>query len=178
MQTHNLGLDNAQSSLTDSSAIDTERWTSSAYQIKFSQISLVDTQDNPDDSFRMSAWGLSTALRQLLSDYSEQDIQTASDWLIIQQNAYVAMMLEDAMMGFGSPLDLPMLDQIFISIEAEIFLPKGLRMLVNCITNIVEVDASTHALDKFVAIVDPGEAQHYILERRGMSEAIHTTMIH
>ncbi|GAB5492372.1 MAG: hypothetical protein Phog2KO_25870 [Phototrophicaceae bacterium] len=176
MHRHESWIDTLKNALPEQ--VDTERWTSSAYQIKFSQISLVDSQENPNASFRMSAWGLSTGLKHLLTDYSEKDIQTSADWLTIQQNAYVAVMLEDAMMSFGNTLELPMLDQIFISIDAELFLPNGLRMLVTCITNIVQVNDQTHDLDKFVAIVDPGEAQSYILERRGTSSSIHSRFAH
>lgn len=169
MRYHETWIEPAKKESSYHLALDTERWTSSAYQITFDQIALIDSQENPDASFRLSAWGISTSLRQLLADYSDQDIRKAVDWLTIQQNAYVALMLEDAMLNVEQRIDLPMLDQIFISIDAELYLPRGLRMIVTCITNIVQVDENNHELDKFVAVVDPGEAHVYAIERRGIS---------
>lgn len=168
MRDHDTWFDTIKKDVPPYLTLDTERWTSSAYQIKFDQIALIDSQENPDASFRLSAWGLSSSLRHLLADYNDEDIRKAVEWLTIHQNAYVALMLEDAMLK-GQKSDLPTLDQIFISIDTELYLPRGLRMIVTCITNIVQVDDNNHELDKFVAVVDPGEAHIYAVERRGIS---------
>ena len=71
-----------------------------------------------------------------------------------------------------------MIDQIFISIDAELFLPRGLRMHVTCITNIVQVGSDQEMLDKFVAVLDPGEATTYVSERRGMTVSKNPNAIH
>lgn len=178
MRDHDTWFDTIKKDVPQFFALDTERWTSPAYQVKFDQIALIDSQENPNASFRLSAWGLSVGLRQLLADYSDEDVRKAVDWLTIQQNAYVALMLEDTLLNFEQRLDLPMLDQIFISIDTELYLPKGLRMMVTCITNIVQVDEHNHELDKFVAVVDPGEAHIYAVERRGISMINHDTRKH
>lgn len=146
---------------------DTARWTSPAYDVKFGQISELTSQQQDYNSFRVSAWGLSRGLSHLLKDYSQRELQSALDWLIISQNTHMVVMLNQAIEFEGFGYD--MLDQIYVTIDTELFLPRGLRMHVTCITNIVQVDAESGALDKFVAVLDPGEARQYIQERRGMT---------
>lgn len=148
---------------------DTARWTSDFYRIEFDRISQIIPENVDDDTFRVSAWGLSTGLSQLLASYSAVQVKTAVDWLVIRQNAHMVVMLGEAMRS--SDFDFRLLDQMFITIDAELFLPRGLRMHVTCITNIVQVGADSAELDKFVAVLDPGEAETYIQERRGMTVA-------
>lgn len=169
MQNHNTWFDTLNSNTIQNLHDHTQRWTSSAYQINFGLISLVDSKQFQHESFRLSAWGLSTNLNQLLADYSDNEIRESVNWLTLQQNTYVAIMLEDAMLNLGTELNLMMIDQIFIAVDAELYLPRGLRMIVTCITNIVQIDAEKHELDKFVAVVDPGEAHIYTQERRIMN---------
>lgn len=154
---------------------DTARWTSPAYQVHFGHIAEL-AQQLEIETFRISAWGLSEGLSQLLADYASSGLHSALDWLIVRQNAHMVMMLNDAMTTDEFNYDI--LDRIFITIDTEIFLSGGLRMHVTCVTNIVRVDSETAALDKFVAVLDPGEAEHYIRERRGMTLSTKRHTIH
>jgi len=149
--------------------VNTARWTSPAYDVQFGQIDIVTPNDMTEQTFRLSAWGLSLGLRLLLTEYSDQEIRQAISWLTIQQNAYVAMMLEQVMMSAEWTVGVPPLDHLFLSIDAELYLPRGLRMVVTCVTNIVTLSVDDAALDKFVAVLDPGEAHLYVQERRGMN---------
>ncbi|MEO1289772.1 MAG: hypothetical protein AAFV93_18570 [Chloroflexota bacterium] len=155
---------------------DTARWTSAFYSIEFARISQIAPDDSDHDAFRMSAWGLSNGMSQLLRDYTDEQVKSAVDWLVIQQNAHVVMLLGDAMREFH--FDFKLLDQMFITIDAELFLPRGLRMHVTCITNIVQVGTDSAELDKFVAVLDPGEASKYVQERRGMTVASPPKHVH
>ena len=146
---------------------DTARWTSPAFQIRFGHITELAQQSYEIEAFRVSAWGLSEGLSQLLSDYPSSMLHHTLDTLIVNQNAHMVMMLNEAMTI--SDFNYDILDQVFITIDTEIFLPGGLRMHVACVTNIAQVNSDTATLDKFVAILDPGEAEHYIRERRGMT---------
>jgi hypothetical protein len=148
--------------------MDTARWTSSAYQIRFGQIALVQPQAQTETAFALSAWGVSQGVKALLETYSDTEIQQAAEWLTMQQNAMVAQMLEQ--MSYELRMDgatLPPLEDLFITIDAELFLPRGLRMDVTCVTNIVPQGDENDSLQKFVAVLDPSEARAYILERRG-----------
>jgi hypothetical protein len=161
--------------------IDTSRWTSSAYQIQFGQISYVVPHAQQETAFALSAWGISQGLKALLETYSDSDIKAAAEWLTMQQNTLVAQMLEQ--MSYELRLEgaaLPPLENLFITIEAEMFLPKGLRMDVTCVTNIVPVthDEEDDSLQKFVAVLDPSEARAYILERRGTNSVGHHEKLH
>lgn len=147
-------------------AAQTARWTSPAYDVNFGQIDAVHTDHLQEQSFRLSAWGLSSGLRSLLEDYSDDDIRKAISWLTIQQNAYVAMLLDQVSIAPEWDTTTPTLNQLYFAIDAELFLPRGLRMVVTCVTNIVA--SSDGELDKFVAVLDPGEAYLYVQERRGM----------
>lgn len=156
---------------------DVERWTSNAYRVQFGQIEFVQTPPDQEGAFHMSAWGVSSSIRDLLSDYSNQQVCDATAHLTLQQNAIVADILEQ--MSYSSRLGsnmIPPLEDLFITINAEIFLPRGLKMLVTCVTNIVTYGEEV-GLDKFVAILDPGEAQMYIRERKGSSDG-ETKILH
>ena len=145
---------------------DTARWTSPAFQVRFGHIAELEQQQHEIEPFRVSAWGLSEGLSQLLADYTSSGLHSALDWMIVHQNARMVMMLNEAVVAQDFNYDI--LDRVFISIDTEIFLRGGLRMHVTCVTNIVQVDSETSALDKFVAVLDPGEAEQYIRERRDM----------
>lgn len=154
---------------------DTARWTSPAYEIKFGRINEMTSQAYEHENFRISAVGLSAGLMGLLADYRDEQLRSSIDHLIYQQNAHVVILLDHAMNSEG--FDFERLDQIFIAIDAELFLPRGLRMHVTCITNIVQ-PGDDRQLDKFVAIVDPGEAEKYVSERRGMTFVSDRNSIH
>lgn len=157
---------------------DVERWTSTAYRIRFGQVEFVQTPPDQEGAFHISAWGISKSLRDLLSDYSNQQIHDATAHLTLQQNSIVAEILEQV--SFSSRLEggmIPSLEELFIAIHAEIYLPRGLRMLVTCVTNIVS-HGEDAGLDKFVAILDPGEAQMYVQERKGNSTPSSDKMFH
>jgi hypothetical protein len=152
--------------------IDTSRWTSPAYQIQFGQIAYVVPQAQQETAFALSAWGISQGLKALLEGYSETDIRASAEWLTMQQNSLVAHMLEQ--MSYELQLDgavLPPLENLFITIDSEMFLPHGLRLDVTCVTNIVPQRDEDESLQKFVAVLDPSEARAYILERRGTNSA-------
>jgi hypothetical protein len=59
---------------------------------------------------------------------------------------------------------MPPLQNLFIATNAELFLPRGLKIVVSCVTNIVP-RREDDTVDKFVAVLDPSEAQLYIQER-------------
>ncbi|MGB7337842.1 MAG: hypothetical protein WBC91_03035 [Phototrophicaceae bacterium] len=155
---------------------DTARWTSSFYSVEFEQLSEIVSEQPDSEAFRISAWGISRGLHHLLGDYSAHEIKQAADWLVIHQNAHVVVLLSEAMTD--ADFNFSVLDQVFISIDAELFLPRGLRMHVTCITNIVQAGSDLSSLDKFVAILDPGEARKYILERRGTHVSSQSAAIH
>ena len=50
---------------------DTARWTSPAYGVRFGRVAEVMGQAAQQETFRVSAWGLSAGLTDLLADYSE-----------------------------------------------------------------------------------------------------------
>lgn len=158
---------------------DVQRWTSPAFRVQFGQIAFVEAQAEQEKTFRLSAWGLSESLCNLLSDYSNSQIQEAVGWLTMQQNSLVAEMLEQ--MSFEARLSgsmIPSLEQLFVAIETELYLPRGLRMPVTCITNIVPHGRPMEALDKFVAVLDMSESQVYIQERRGTGTTPQTERLH
>lgn len=156
----------------------TARWTSSAYKIQFGQVDYVTGQSPQDAGFNMSAWGISENLRALLADFTDAEIASAVEWLTIQQNAYLAILLEEARSNLAGDLDSPILEQLFIAIDAELFLPRGLRLIVTCVTNIVQAMTDNNHLDKFVAVLDPGEAKQYIVERRDINTQYNDNLIH
>jgi hypothetical protein len=103
----------------------------------------------------------------LLRDYSDGQVEDAARWVTMQQNGLVADILEQ--MSFDTRLGaapLPPLEQLFITVDAELYLPRGLRLPVTCVTNIVPHERDDDGLEKFVAVLDPGEVQPYIQERR------------
>lgn len=158
---------------------DTERWTSEAYQVRFGRIDTVEPADEEPVGFRVSAWGLSKRLHSLLDDYSDRDIHDATEWLTAQQNNIVADILHQ--MSFNSQHEqasMPSLDQLFITVDAELYLPRGLRMIVSCVTNIVPHGTAHDGLDKFVAILDPTEVETYIFERKGSSTSQPNERLH
>ena len=144
---------------------DTNRWTSPVYKIRFGHVSIVENEPEQEAAFTVSAWGLSNNLSLLLRDYSAAHIREATEWLTIQQNAMVADVLER--MQYSGRV-VPPLEQLFIAIDGELFLPNGLKMHVTCVTNIVPHGNTADGLDKFVAILDPGETDTYIIERKGV----------
>mgnify|MGYP006979900638 CR=1 FL=1 len=154
---------------------DTARWTSPAYDVKFGRVEEVPAQSYEHENFRMSAIGISAGLMELLSDYRAEKLRSSLDHLLFQQNAHVVILLDRAMSN--DEFNFEMLDQIFIAIDAELFLPRGLRMHVTCVTNIVQPGDDSQ-LDKFVAVLDPGEAEKYVAERRGMTFATDSNIIH
>ncbi len=145
----------------------TSRWTSRAYGVQFGQIETLKTGEEELSAFTLSAWGVSRDLRALLGDYSDGQIEDAARWLTMQQNNLVADILEqmslDTRLGTAT---LPPLEHLFITVDAELYLPRGLRLPVTCVTNIVPHDDDDDGLEKFVAVLDPGEVQPYIEERR------------
>jgi|GEM_PF-2232773 len=160
--------------LSDSAAYDeqdwlarTSRWTSSSYQIQFDTIALLTTEDDDDeDNFDLSAWGISQSLRDLLADYHDEDVLSATEWLASYQSLLVAQVLEEmAHSARRERSSIPPLHRLFITLEAELYLPHGLRMPVSCVTNIVPYETSGGSVDKFLAILDRGETLAYIEER-------------
>jgi len=125
---------------------DTNRWTSPVYNVQFGQVSIVAPEAEQEAAFKVSAWGLSKNLRSLLKDYSDAHVREATEWLTLQQNAMVADVLEQ-MQYSGQAI--PPLEHLFIAIDGELFLPND-------------------GLDKFVAILDPGESDKYVIERKGV----------
>ncbi|MEO0599207.1 MAG: hypothetical protein AAF126_24060 [Chloroflexota bacterium] len=159
--------------------LDTARWTSPAYAIKFAQIDRVTTPDAHESPFRLSAWGMSAGLRTLLADFTDSEINQAVQWLTSYQNEHLIYMLEKAHRDEGLDRMMPSLDHLFIAIDAELYLPRGMRIVVTCVTNIVPFDnEDIHDLDKFIAVLDPGEVNHYIRERRGMNLQSHVKHVH
>ncbi|MCA9885940.1 MAG: hypothetical protein KC546_15975 [Anaerolineae bacterium] len=144
---------------------DTARWTSNAYQVQFDTVQYLQSNED-DESFRMSAWGMSHRLRLLLGDYRDDEIRSATEWLANHQNMIVADMLEDmALHSFRQGETMPPLHTLFIAVETDLFLPRGLKINVSCITNMVPDDDSDDSVDKFVAVLDPSEAHLYVMER-------------
>lgn len=148
---------------------DTARWTADAYRVQFGLVDIIPPAPDSQDAFLMSAWGLSRELCLFLADYSEADIRQAVNWLTVQQNALVANMLEHFAMMTRQSGEVFALEKLFVSIETDIYLSGGLRLPVVCVTNIVPHGSISHGLDKFAAILDSGEVQAYIAERRGFT---------
>lgn len=156
----------------------TARWTSSAYSITFAQVDRVSNPDAAESPFRLSAWGMSTGLRTLLADFTDEEINQAVQWLNSFQNEHLIHMLEQANREAGSHQLLPDIDHLFIAIDAEMYLPRGMRIVVTLVTNIVPFQSEDiHDLDKFVAVLDPGETTHYIRERRDMNLPAHLNVV-
>ena len=147
--------------------VGTERWSSDTYTIQFGMLEYIETPDgHPEDNFHISAWGLSKSLHKLLADYSEAQLRQSALWLHREQNRLVVEILEEVgHEAYRQNRSIPPLDDLFITVDAEMFLPRGLRMVVTCVTNIVP-HFNNGNVDKFVAIVDPGEAERYIAERQ------------
>lgn len=145
---------------------ETARWTSGAYEVQFGQIGILEVNSEQNAPFQLSAWGLSKDLRELLSDYSDYDVSRSIEWLMVQQTQMVATMLERIS---SEQRYMPPIEHLFISVDGELFLANGLKMLVTCITNIVPRGNEDDGLDKFVAVLDPGEARNYVEERRGLN---------
>jgi hypothetical protein len=153
---------------------DTGRWTSQAYQVQFARVEEVPRiqpdatdPDYMESPFHMSAWGISKGLYSLLEGYTPREIYDATGWLTTMQNHLVVDALEQ--MKYDAYYDgqhMPPLEYLFIAIDAELYLPRGLKMHVTCVTNIVPHSDKSDELDKFVAVLDPGEAKSYILERK------------
>lgn len=155
-------------------SIDLTRWTSEGFQVRFGQVALLPIT-NQDSQFQSSAWGISTCLCDLLDEYSDEERAEAGRWLTLQQNGAVAMMLEDITYEFqASNKQVPALEDLFFPIDAELFLPRGLRMDVICVTNIVPDPDSGEGLEKFVAVLDHSEVEQYINERRGIGMTAHS----
>jgi hypothetical protein len=154
---------------------ETARWTSGVYEVQFGQIALIEPIPDQRTAFQMNAWGLSKDLRELLADYSDTQVHRAIEWVLMQQTALIVNMLEHISMEGGF---MPPLEHLFISLDTELFLPRGLRMLVTCITNIVPRGDEDDSLDKFVAVLDPSEALTYVEERRGLSNFDSDERIH
>lgn len=146
--------------------LDTGRWTSDVYTVQFGQIEHLSNTQEGDNAFRYSAWGMSSALRELLADYSDSKIRNGAQHLTVQQNHFVGELLAHFALDWSRNNEpMPALETLFFTVDAELFLPHGLRMHVVCVTNIVPVN-DHEALDKFVAILDPGEAAAYVAERK------------
>lgn len=144
----------------------TARWTSNTYRVRFHTVqSIAETDTSDFNAFQMSAWGISRQLREFLSDYTDGEIRTATEWLAIYQNQMVVdaleMMVQNAHM---SGKRVPELENTFIAVEVELFLPRGLKIPVNCVTNIVPA-SDDDGMNKFVAVLDPAETRLYIDER-------------
>jgi hypothetical protein len=154
---------------------ETSRWTSGAYEVQFGQIGIVEANPEQAAPFQLSAWGLSKDLRELLGDYSDTDVSRAVEWMMLQQTRMVVHMLEQITIEQGF---VPPLENLFISVEGELFLARGLKLLVVCITNIVPCGNENEGLDKFVAVLDPGEARNYIEERQGLSSTDSNEILH
>lgn len=145
---------------------DTARWTSSTYRIKFAAVGYVDAQIEGEQAFDLSAYGISSTLRTLLEDYSDGDLRIAAAWVAAYQNHDVANALQSmAAHAYNSGADMPELQDVFIAIEADLYLPGGLKMPVTCVTNIVPHGNHEDRMDKFVAVLDPSETRFYIDER-------------
>lgn len=164
-----------EQSPTHPTHFDTTRWTSKIYNIQFGQVAVVQRQPEQEAAFALSAWGLSQRLRALLADFDDTQIRDSAEWLTLQQNALVADVLEQMQYSLQAA---PPLEHLFISIDAELFLPRGLKMIVTCVTNIVPNGSPSDGLDKFVALLDPGEVQSYIVERKGTSVPMWGERIH
>ncbi len=178
--------DNLPAHITDATDTppDTGRWTSPVYRVQFARVEQVQSvpydeeQDYLEPPFHLSAWGISNGLYSLLDDYSDRAIYDATAWLTTTQNRLVVTALEQMSQDtLRHEEPMPSLEYLFIAVEAELYLPRGLRMPVNCVTNIIPHGADTNALDKFVAVLDPGETRFYIQERkanyRPPQDAIH-----
>lgn len=148
---------------------DTARWTSNAYHVQFATIEQIDASDEHDEAFGMSAWGLSRNLQQLLVDYADSAIRHSTRWMAAYQNQLVADALQDMVeQAMLAGENIPDLQDLFIAIETELYLPHGLRMPVCCVTNIIPRGSTpAEGMDKFVAILDPSETRAYINERSG-----------
>lgn len=157
------------------SIFETARWTSGVYDVQFGQIGILELNSDQSAPFQLSAWGLSKDLRELLSDYSDTDLSRAIEWLMVQQTHMVVNMLERISYEQGF---VPPLEQLFISVDGELFLGRGLKMPVICITNIVPRGNEEDGLDKFVAILDHGEARNYVEERRGLNSVDSSEKLH
>lgn len=143
---------------------DTARWTSGAYRVQFDTVKYMPGSGD-DDMFDVSAWGISHSLRHLLADYRDEEIRNAAEWLAGNQSTLVANLLEDmAVNAYHQGEAMPPLQNLFIATNAELFLPRGLKIVVSCVTNIVP-RREDDTVDKFVAVLDPSEAQLYIQER-------------
>lgn len=142
------------------------RWTSPLYAVQFASVETVPDHLDSEYLFDLSAWGISQSLRALLVDYSDEDIRSAVNWLAEQQNYIVTDALSEMVLTMrDNGQYIPRMQSLFVMNEADLFLPKGLRVPVTCVTNIVPRNQPYEAVDKFVAILDPAEAQHYIEER-------------
>ena len=150
----------------DQADFDPSRWTSEAYDIQFGQIETIQQKAKGESVYRMSAWGLSRSIRNLLADYSNDAIRQAVEWMAEYQNEAVLDVLEELQY---QPAQVLPIEQLFIAVDTDLFLGKGLRMPVTCVTNIVPYGNIANGLEKFVAVLDPAEVNLYIAERKDTS---------
>lgn len=152
----------------------TARWTAPAYAVKFGQVEQLPQAPEEQRAFGVSAWGVSVVIRDLLADFSNTQVRDSAEWLTLQQNQLVSEMLVMSQIDwFRVHEPAPPLENMFFSIDTELFLPRGLMMHVTCVTNIVPRGGAEDGLDKFVAILDPGEVPPYIAERKSYGMAWH-----
>jgi hypothetical protein len=164
--THDTYLNRLTQQDSDKWDAKTARWTSSTYDVKFASVTYVDVQPEDEYSFDLSAYGISRLLRRLLGSYSDRDLHRAAEWVTTHQNHVVADILQDmAIAAHQSGETIPELQDLFIATETELYLPYGMKMPICCVTNIVPRDTPDDGMDKFVALLEPSEAESYVNER-------------
>lgn len=173
---HNFGLndDGEVTTPQPTTAQLTARWTATAYAVGFGQVEQVPQLSEEQQAFQVSAWGVSAILRELLGDYSNMQVRASAEWLTLQQNQLVSEMLMMSQIDwFREHEPAPPLENMFFSVDTELFLPHGMMMHVTCVTNIVPRGEADDGLDKFVAILEPSEVTAYIAERKSHGMAWH-----
>lgn len=155
----------------------TARWTSSHFQVRFGSVRFVTHDADKESAFSLSAWGISEALHELLADYGDDVLHEATAFLTSRQSQVVAELLNEIAHDVRRSGEImPALEDLFIAVNVDLYLPRGLKMIVTCVTNMV-MHEDDYGIEKFVAILDPGEVQIYIEERRN-GQMANTKQLH
>lgn len=155
----------------------TARWTSAHFQVRFGSVRFVTHDADNESAFSLSAWGISEALHELLADYGDEVLHEATAFLTSRQSQIVAELLNEITHDVRRNGEImPALEDLFIAVNVDLYLPRGLKMIVTCVTNMV-MHEDDYGIEKFVAILDPGEVQIYIDERRS-GQTANTKQLH
>jgi len=156
--------------------IDTIRWASVDYQIKFERI----TQETPikaPEGLTLTAWGLSKNLNLLLNNPSPEQItdivRSYLPYIIETVVDMIALMIDESERTNSR---FPPIDSLYLVVQADLVMPGYSILPVDFVTNIVRSQKPDKVI-KFIALLDPSETSIYIDERTNNLDYIGNEMV-